>query len=174
MVLILRSVLNSGGLATRPMAMKAFGSMVYTKNAGALGMLVRRPLLPTSAGFSATTAGHSNENKAAAAATTKHYFSTAAVIRGKVSDGVSSPMETIQQQIPGSVTKRLRILDVSTVQKIQEELRSVDVNSDGAYVSIIISPYYCCFVARSPSIRFSYSHRRFFSTTTIIGSTRKN
>jgi hypothetical protein len=137
------------------MAMKAFGSMVYTKNAGALGMLVvRRPLLPTSAGFSATTtaidamAGHSNnENKVSPSATTKQYFSTAAVIRGQVSDGVSSPMETIQQQTPGSVTKRLRILDVSTVQKIQEELRSVDVNSDGAYV-LLFSPYYCCFVTR--------------------------
>jgi hypothetical protein len=145
MALILRSVLNSGGMATRPMAMKAFGtSMVYTKNAGALGMLVRRPpVMPISAGFSATSAGHSNENLATAATTSnKQYFSTAAVILGQVSDGVSSPMETIQQQTPGSVTKRLRILDVSTVQKIQEELRSVDVNSDGVYVSLFSRSYW--------------------------------
>jgi hypothetical protein len=148
MALILRSVLNSGGMVTRPMAMKAFGtSMVYTKNAGALGMFVRRPpVMPISAAFSATSVGYSNENSATAAAatttTTKQYFSTAAVIRGQVSDGVSSPMETIQQQTPGSVTKRLRILDVSTVQKIQEELRSVDVNSDGVYVSLFSRSYW--------------------------------
>lgn len=77
-------------------------------NIGALGMLHGSPT--TQSGVNAK------------------YFSTA--IRGAVSDGVSSPME-IQQTTPGSVTKRLRVLDMTTVQKIQEELRSVDANSDG-------------------------------------------
>jgi len=34
----------------------------------------------------------------------------------------------------GSVTKTLRVLDMEVVKKILDELRSVDVNSDGRYV----------------------------------------
>jgi hypothetical protein len=37
----------------------------------------------------------------------------------------------IVQQSPGTVTKTLRVLDMSTVKTILEELRSVDVNADG-------------------------------------------
>jgi hypothetical protein len=37
----------------------------------------------------------------------------------------------IVQQSPGTVTKTLRVLDMSTVRAILEELRSVDVNADG-------------------------------------------
>lgn len=87
----------------------------FHSNVGALGVLQQGI-------FSNRVPGHHCSNES------NKYFSTA--IRGAVSDGVSSPME-IQQTTPGSVTKRLRVLDVSTVQKIQEELRSVDANSDG-------------------------------------------
>lgn len=50
--------------------------------------------------------------------------------RGTVSDGKPSPNE-IQQKVVGSVTRKLRVLDVNVVKKILEELRSVDVNFDG-------------------------------------------
>jgi hypothetical protein len=36
-----------------------------------------------------------------------------------------------EERRPGSVTKTLRILDMDVVKQIMEELRSVDVNSDG-------------------------------------------
>jgi hypothetical protein len=53
-------------------------------------------------------------------------------IQGAVSDGVSSKEETIQKT-PGSVTKTLRVLNMDVVKNILDELRSVDVNSDGRY-----------------------------------------
>jgi hypothetical protein len=60
-----------------------------------------------------------------------HYFSTsAAEIRGTVSDGVATHHET-KQKSPGHVTRTLRILDMDVVRKILEELKSVDVNADG-------------------------------------------
>ena len=37
----------------------------------------------------------------------------------------------IDQKTPGTITKRLRVLDVDVVKRISEELRSVDANSDG-------------------------------------------
>jgi hypothetical protein len=36
-----------------------------------------------------------------------------------------------EERLPGSVTKTLRVLDMDVVKQIMEELRSVDVNSDG-------------------------------------------
>jgi hypothetical protein len=36
-----------------------------------------------------------------------------------------------EERRPGSVTKTLRVLDMDVVKQIMEELRSVDVNSDG-------------------------------------------
>ena len=39
----------------------------------------------------------------------------------------------IVQSSPGRVTKSLRVLDMDTVKTILEELRSVDVNTDGRY-----------------------------------------
>lgn len=51
-------------------------------------------------------------------------------IRGTVSDGTPTSHET-SQQVPGRVTRTLRVLDMDVVRNIQEELRSVDVNSDG-------------------------------------------
>ena len=49
---------------------------------------------------------------------------------GTVADGVATPNE-IQQESVGTVTKKLRVLNMATVKKIVEELRSVDINSDG-------------------------------------------
>lgn len=54
-------------------------------------------------------------------------------IKGTVSDGVSSPAE-IRKEKAGYVTKKLRVLDMDTVEKIRNELKSVDANSDGRYV----------------------------------------
>lgn len=51
-------------------------------------------------------------------------------IRGTVSDGVPTSHETTQRT-PGCVTRTLRVLDMDVVRQILEELRSVDVNSDG-------------------------------------------
>lgn len=42
----------------------------------------------------------------------------------------SSRADTVQKS-PGSVTKTLRVLDMDVVRSILEELKSVDVNSDG-------------------------------------------
>ena len=56
------------------------------------------------------------------------FFSTA--IRVTVPDGMPTELE-IQQKSVGTVTKRLRVLDMDVVKKIQDELHSVDVNSDG-------------------------------------------
>jgi hypothetical protein len=112
MTLILRSILRNS--AARPMAAKAY---MHNAKVGMMG-LAMRPFFATS---------HSS-----AIGSTIQYFSSTA-IQGTVSDGVSSPSE-IQQKTPGTVTKRLRVLDITTVQKIQEELRSVDANSDGVYV----------------------------------------
>jgi hypothetical protein len=36
-----------------------------------------------------------------------------------------------EERQPGSVTKTLRVLNMDVVKQIMEELRSVDVNSDG-------------------------------------------
>jgi hypothetical protein len=36
-----------------------------------------------------------------------------------------------EERQPGSVTKTLRVLNMDVVKEIMEELRSVDVNSDG-------------------------------------------
>ena len=54
-------------------------------------------------------------------------------IKGTVSDGVSSSAEILKQKA-GHVTKKLRVLDMDTVEKIRNELKSVDANSDGRYV----------------------------------------
>jgi hypothetical protein len=51
----------------------------------------------------------------------------------------SSPAQQEYQQLPrqpGTVTKKLRVLDDSVVQIIVEDLKSVDKNQDGRYVSI--------------------------------------
>lgn len=59
------------------------------------------------------------------------YFSAATTdTRGTVSDGVPTSHETTLKT-PGTVTRTLRVLDMDVVLKITEELRSVDVNSDG-------------------------------------------
>ena len=62
----------------------------------------------------------------------KRFFSTSVYpsIQGTVSDGVSSDAETLKSKT-GYVTKKLRVLDMDVVEKIKNELRSVDVNSDG-------------------------------------------
>ena len=39
-----------------------------------------------------------------------------------------------KQRSPGKVSKTLRVLDMDVVKTIIQELRSVDVNSDGRYV----------------------------------------
>jgi hypothetical protein len=52
------------------------------------------------------------------------------MIRGTVSDGVPTSDE-IQQNAPGHVTRTLRVLKMDVVRTILDELRSVDVNSDG-------------------------------------------
>lgn len=57
-------------------------------------------------------------------------LSTAVHIKGIVSDGVSSDLETPKDKT-GYVTRKLRVLDMDVVEKIKEELKSVDVNSDG-------------------------------------------
>lgn len=51
--------------------------------------------------------------------TSAHSFSTAAL------DG------TVVTQTPGSVTKKLRVLNMDTVKNILKELNAVDRNSDG-------------------------------------------
>jgi hypothetical protein len=52
------------------------------------------------------------------------------VTKGTVSDGTPTDNE-IRQTSPGTVTKTLRVLDMAVVKQILEDLRSVDVNSDG-------------------------------------------
>lgn len=51
-------------------------------------------------------------------------------IKGTVSDGVSSSAE-LKKDKAGYVTKKLRVLDMDVVEKIKNELKSVDANSDG-------------------------------------------
>jgi len=51
-------------------------------------------------------------------------------IQGAVSDGVSSSSE-IKKDKAGYVTRKLRVLDMDVVEKIKNELQSVDANSDG-------------------------------------------
>ena len=51
-------------------------------------------------------------------------------IKGAVSDGISSAAE-IRKDRAGYVTKKLRVLDMDVVEKIKNELKSVDANSDG-------------------------------------------
>ena len=62
-------------------------------------------------------------------------------IKGTVSDGISSPDE-IQKENAGYVTKKLRVLDMDVVEKIRNELKSVDANSDGRYVPSPTNYYY--------------------------------
>jgi hypothetical protein len=136
MALILRSVLLNNGNATRPMAKALHANAVKS-----LGMLLRAsssssstfftPPPPTTA--AATTNGMTMTTNKINIKT--NHFSTATMIPGAAV--VPPPMEIIHQKTPGSVTKRLRVLDVSTVHKIQDELRSVDANSDGVYVVIV-------------------------------------
>jgi hypothetical protein len=44
-----------------------------------------------------------------------------------------NPQDAVDEKAPGRVTRTLRVLDMDVVKKIIEELRSVDVNSDGRY-----------------------------------------
>lgn len=44
--------------------------------------------------------------------------------------------ETVVLQTPGTVTKKLRVLNMDTVKDILKELNAVDRNSDGRYVYI--------------------------------------
>jgi Rieske Fe-S protein len=130
MALILRSVLLNNGNATRPMAKALHANAVKS-----LGMLLRASSSSSSSSSTffaspppTTTVANSN---GMTMTTNKiniktNHFSTAAMMPGAA---VSST--------PGSVTKRLRVLDVSTVHKIQDELRSVDANSDGVYVVVV-------------------------------------
>jgi hypothetical protein len=60
-------------------------------------------------------------------APSSRFFSS---IGGTVSDGMPTNHETTKKT-PGHVTRTLRVLDMDVVRKIQEELHSVDVNSDG-------------------------------------------
>jgi hypothetical protein len=58
------------------------------------------------------------------------FLSDSSMIRGTVSDGTPTSDE-IQKNSPGYVTRTLRVLKMDVVRKILDELRSVDVNSDG-------------------------------------------
>ena len=60
----------------------------------------------------------------------QRFFSSAPPIQGIVSDSVSSDAETVKSKT-GYVTKKLRVLDMDVVEKIKNELQSVDVNFDG-------------------------------------------
>jgi len=60
----------------------------------------------------------------------QRFFSSAPPIQGIVSDSVSSEAETVKSKT-GYITKKLRVLDMDVVEKIKNELQSVDVNFDG-------------------------------------------
>jgi hypothetical protein len=60
----------------------------------------------------------------------QRFLSDSSIIRGTVSDGTPTSDE-IQKNAPGYVTRTLRVLKMDVVRKILDELRSVDVNSDG-------------------------------------------
>lgn len=70
-------------------------------------------------------------------------FSTPAPRSQHLSD--TSKHKPIDQLTPGTITKRLRVLDVDVVKKITEELRSVDANSDGRYVETFLPPLFASY-----------------------------
>jgi hypothetical protein len=60
--------------------------------------------------------------------TTIRYFSAVPLDHTEI---VRHNVEATEVRQPGSVTKTLRVLNMDVVKQIMEELRSVDVNSDG-------------------------------------------
>jgi uncharacterized membrane protein len=69
--------------------------------------------------------------------TTSRHFSAAAPIVVERQVPTSSPAQQEYQQLPrqpGTVTKKLRVLDDHIVQVIIQDLKSVDTNQDGRCV----------------------------------------